>query len=137
MSYFIAHGRVTTDLELKKSTKQHPYVQFSFAEQIGYGEHAHPQYMQVWAWDALATQLVKRGVGKGSLISVSGSLELEEYTKRDGVTRDKRLKLKLKDWEFLPAARRGKESQKKEGTPRTEKAGTAGIIDAEREPLPE
>lgn len=42
------------------------------------------------------------GVGKGSVLWVSGSLELEEYAKKDGVTRDKRLKLKLKDWGFAP-----------------------------------
>ena len=40
---------------------------------------------------------------KGSLIWVSGSLELEEYTKNDGETHDKRLKLKLDDWDYIPA----------------------------------
>ena len=137
MSHLVAIGRVTADLELKTSVRQHPYIQFSLAEQIGYGETAHTQYIQVWAWGAMTQQLLGRGVRKGSFISVSGSLELEEYTKKDGVTRDKRLKLKLTDWDFVPVGRRGQGSQRNEGTPETEDPGTAGTIDGERETLPE
>ena len=106
MSHLVAIGRVTADLELKMSVRQNPYIQFSLAEQIGYGETARTQYIQVWAWGVLTQQLLDRSVRKGSLISVSGSLELEEYTKKDGVTRDKRLKLKLTDWDFVPTGRR-------------------------------
>ena len=50
-----------------------------------------------------AKNLVKRKVRKGSLIWVSGSLELEEYTRNNGETHDKRLKLKLGDWDYIPA----------------------------------
>ena len=40
MSHLVAIGRVTADLELKMSVRQNPYIQFSLAEQIGYGETA-------------------------------------------------------------------------------------------------
>lgn len=125
-------GRVTSDLELKTSAKKVPYIRFSIAERIGYGESAHTQYLQVWAWDGMTRKLLEEGVRKGSLIWVSGFLELEEYTKRDGVTHDKRLKLKLKDWGFAPAA------QRQDKTPCPIKEVPAPeIINGDLESLPE
>lgn len=125
-------GRVTSDLELKVSTKKVPYLRFTIAERVGYRDSAHTQYIQVWAWDGMAKKLVDAGVRKGSLLRVSGSLELEEYTRQDGVTRDKRLKLRLKEWGFAPAA------QRQEGTPRPVKEVPAlEIINGDLEPLPE
>lgn len=56
------------------------------------------QYIQVWAWNDLAKDLVQSGVKKGSKIWADGFLELEEYVMKDGTSRDKRLKLKLTDW---------------------------------------
>ena len=137
MSHLVAIGRVTTDLELKKSVRQVPYIQFSLAEQIGYGELAHTQYIQVWAWGVMTQRLLDRKVRKGSLLSVSGSLELEEYTKKDGVTRDKRLKLKLTDWDFVPTGKRRQSSKRTEDIPTYDGAGIADTIDGERESLPE
>lgn len=125
-------GRVTSDLELKRSVRKVPYLRFTIAERIGYRDSARTQYIQVWAWDSMAQKLVDAGVKKGSLLQVSGSLELEEYTKRDGVTRDKRLKLRLNEWDFAPAARR------QEPMPRPEQAAPAPeIINGDLESLPE
>ena len=71
------------------------------------------------------------GVGKGSVLWVSGSLELEEYAKKDGVTRDKRLKLKLKDWGFAS-------TQQPQGRPGQDQSiPPPDIVDGEREDLPE
>lgn len=132
MSQLYCTGRIMSDLELKTSQKNVPYLCFSIAERVGYGSSAHTQYISVWAWGAMARQLVSDGVGKGSALWVSGSLELEEYTKKDGVTHDKRLKLKLKDWGFAPAGQRQERipGQAKDLPP-------PGIIDGERENLPE
>lgn len=125
-------GRVTSDLELKTSARKVPYLRFSIAEHIGYGDSAHTQYIQVWAWDGMTRQLMDAGVRKGSLIWVSGPLELEEYTKQDGVTRDKRLKLRLKEWGFAPAA------QRQDRTPRpTKDIPVPEIINGDLESLPE
>lgn len=125
-------GRVTSDLELKFSAKKVPYLRFTIAERVGYRDSAHTQYIQVWAWDSMAKRLVDSGVKKGSLLRVSGSLELEEYTRQDGVTRDKRLKLRLKDWGLPPAA------QRQEGAPRPVREVSAPeIINGDLEPLPE
>lgn len=131
MSQLYCTGRVVSELELKTSQKSVPYVCFPIAERVGYGRIAHTQYISVWAWGAMARQLVSDGVGKGSVLWVSGSLELEEYVKKDGVTRDKRLKLKLKDWGFAPTQQpQGEPDQAKDIPP-------PGTIDGERESLPE
>lgn len=102
LSYTI--GRVTADFELQASTNDVPYVRFSLAEQLGYGESARTQYLQVWAWREDAKRLMKRKVKKGSLIWVSGSLELETYQKRNETT-DKRLKVTLDNWGFVPGGK--------------------------------
>ncbi len=77
-------GRITADLELKTSEKSNPYVRFDIAENIGSRQTLHTQYFQVCAWGEDANRLMKAHAKKGSLIWVTGSLELEPYTKRDG-----------------------------------------------------
>lgn len=131
MSQLYCTGRVVSDLELKTSQKSVPYVCFPIAERVGYGRSAHTQYISVWAWGTMACQLVSGGVGKGSVLWVSGSLELEEYAKKDGVTRDKRLKLKLKDWGFAPT------QQPQDRPGQDQSIPPPGTIDGEREGLPE
>ena len=131
MSQLYCTGRVVSELELKTSQKSVPYVCFPIAERVGYGRTAHTQYISVWAWGAMARQLISDGVGKGSALWVSGSLELEEYVKKDGVTRDKRLKLKLKDWGAVP----GQQAQHRSG--QDQSIPPPGTIDGEREDLPE
>ena len=129
-------GRITADLEPKTSEKNNLYVRFDIAENIGGKEHRRTQYLQICAMGDDAERLVRARVKKGSLIWVSGSLELEVYTRRDGVTTDKRLKVLLDNWGFVPAG--------------TDKAGTKAldskfsesldkispVIDGEREALP-
>lgn len=127
MSQLYCTGWVVSDLEMKSSQKNVPYVRFPIAEHVGYGNSAHTQYLSVWAWGAMARQLVSEGVGRGSVLWVSGSLELEEYTKKDGVTHDKRLKLKLKDWGHAPQEHK---SDQPKDIPAPE------IINGEREDLP-
>ena len=136
MSQLFAIGRVTTNLELKTSTNGNKYTQFSLMERINFGENARNQFIQVWAWGNLAQQLIQLGVKTGSLVWVSGSLELEDYVKKDGKTQDKRLKLKLKDWGFVP---RDKITKKQKGTSTSLDAASdkVGVIDGDRETLPE
>ena len=130
MSQLYCTGRVMSELELKTSVKKVPYVCFPIAERVGYGSSAHTQYITAWAWGNMACQLIDSGVGKGTVLWVSGSLELEEYVKKDGVTHDKRLKLKLKDWGFPPSDGKPQHDQPENVPP-------PGIIDGEREDLPE
>lgn len=130
-------GRITADLELKTSEKKNPYVRFDIAENIGNRQNLHTQYFQVCAWNEDANRLVKARAKKGSLIWVSGSLELEPYTKRDGVTIDKRMKILLDNWGFVPvggakSSKDGQVQNSSEVPPHQEYEG----IDGERDTLP-
>lgn len=143
MSLSFTIGRVTADFELQTSTNGVPYVRFNLAETLGYGETARTQFLQVWAWREDATRLMKRKVKKGSLIWVSGSLEMESYQKRDGNTTDKRLKVTLDNWDFVPggkalAGRPGTEDPHAASSPVALQAQalSCGEIDGDREHLP-
>lgn len=105
MAQVFVIGRVTADLEPQISANKSTYLRFDLAENIGYGETARVQYYQVWAWDNLAQRLMKRKVKKGSLIWISGTQELVEYTKADGQARDKGLKIKLDNWDYIPGGK--------------------------------
>lgn len=141
MSQIYVIGRVTADLLLQESTNKTPYVRFDIAENIGYGETKRTQYYQVWAWAGNAKHLIKRKVKKGSLIWLTGSLELVPYTKKDGVTKDKLLKVALDNWDYVPVS-------KAAGTPIPSKDPVAPLppsddlssverIDGDREALPD
>jgi len=124
-------GRVKSDVELKTSGKGVPYLRMTFEEEIGRGSQARTQEIQVWAWNGLARQLNDAGVGKDSLIWVFGTLESTDFTWRDGVTRDKALKLRLSQWGFVGSNIR---AEKAYSSPTA--YGNAEVIDGDRETLP-
>ncbi|WP_326975335.1 single-stranded DNA-binding protein [Caproiciproducens sp. R1] len=142
MSQLFVIGRVTADLELQESTNKTAYVRFDLAENIGYGETRHPQYYQVWAWAGDAMHLLRQRVKKGSLIWASGSLILETYVKKDGTTKDKRLKLTLDNWGYVPVGKPVSTAQNFEDDPVASPSPTdslphVGKIDGDREALPD
>ena len=114
---------VSDDIELKISANNRPYLRFDLAERTGKGAYVRTQYYQVVAFGAIASQCAKRGLCRGALISVEGVLELEDYLKRDGWTRDKRLKVIALRWRYLQPC----DTKVSEQVPE---------IDGEREPLP-
>lgn len=134
MAQVFVIGRVTADFEEKISASQNPYVRFDLAENAGFGEERRTQYYQVCAMGGDAGRLIHAGVKKGSLIWVSGSLSLEQYTRRDGKTMEKRMKILLDNWGYLPAGRPGKQSL--EDQPAPPPAEMPAVIDGERESLP-
>lgn len=143
MSQIHTIGRVTADFELQTSAKGVPYVRFSLAERLGYGEQTRTQYLQVWAWREDAARLMKYKAKKGSLLWVSGSLELETYQKQDDNTTDKRLKVILDNWGFVPGGKASAPPPDTE-TPYAsaspddaEQAVPDGEIDGDRDPLPD
>lgn len=130
-------GRITADLELKTSEKNNSYVRFDIAENIGSRQNLHTQYFQICAWSEDANRLIKARAKKGSLIWVTGSLELEPYTKRDGVTVDKRMKILLDNWGFVPVggAKTSKEGQAQTTSEVPSQQDYEGI-DGDRDTLP-
>lgn len=142
MSQVYTIGRVTADFELQYSANHNPYVRFSLAETLGYGETARTQYLQVWAWAEDAKRLLKRKVKKGSHIWVSGSLELEEFQKRDQST-DKRLKITLDNWDFVSHGKAKADHEDRSSTSEnsspdnsTDQPSAVGEIDGDRDQLP-
>lgn len=131
-------GRVTADLERKTSIHQHPYVRFDLAENLGSSEHRRTQFLQICAMGDDADRLIRAGVKKGSLVWVSGSLELEVFTRRDGTSTDKRLKVLLDNWGFVPI-HSGKADRTTLPQPVSaeELPDTTVTIDGDKEPLPE
>jgi single-stranded DNA-binding protein len=129
-------GRVTADFKLQFSQNEVPYIKFGIAETIGYGSKAWTQYADVWAWEQNARQLIRRKVRKGSLIRVNGSLELEKFIGQDGITTDKRLRVKLESWDYIAAGKPGG-NKPADNEPEIPLFAPAGVIDGEREPLPE
>lgn len=130
-------GRITADLELKYGQSSNPYVRFNLAENIGSGDRARVQYYQVWAWNENAIRLVNSKARKGSLLCVSGSLELEVYTKQDGITPDKRMKVSLNNWDFVPVSNRGSNTVVPLSQSASDLPPSIGGIDGDRDPLPE
>ncbi|MGN1030062.1 MAG: single-stranded DNA-binding protein [Butyricicoccaceae bacterium] len=119
-------GRIVSDdIELKISANKRPYLRFDLAERTGKGPYARTQYYQVVAFGAIASQFAKKGLHRGALVSVEGVLELEDYLKQDGWTRDKRLKVIAFRWRYLQPGE--VEAPVSEQIPE---------IDGEREPLP-
>ena len=75
-------GLITQGPELQHSTKGEPYVRFSAAEYVGFGSQRHAQFIDVWAWGYMAQRLAKCTLSNGDFIFLSGTLELEEFTKK-------------------------------------------------------
>lgn len=132
MAQLYTEGQIIDGPELKTSATAKPYLRFTLKEWVGYGEQLHPQFTEVVAWGMLAKQLHEAELTFDSTIWVSGSLELESYTLKDGVTHDKRLKLRLKEWGHIPE-KSGPRKKRKPQTPPKQ----IPILDGEREPLPE
>lgn len=97
-------GRITADLDLKYGQSGNPYVRFSLAENLGSKEHARVQYYQVWAWNEDAVRLNDSKVRKGSLVRISGTLELEVYPPVMNSSLHIRCKLVLQYFTVLKAA---------------------------------
>lgn len=139
MSELCSSGWVTRDLEFKRSQKGVLYVRFTLVEHFGHGEAGRKQYFEVWAWAEVAQSLRDQKIGKGSHIRVQGILELVDYMREDGKTRDKKLKLRLREWRLWePGTHAGAPMPGGTKEPQaSQPIGPVPVVDGEREPLPE
>ena len=99
-----AIGRVTKDLEVQYSRAHEPYVRFNFAVNKGYGENAHPVYLQCWVFGSAVERLVKAKVGKGSLLHITGDLDITKFQKEDK-TELTVPKIIVWDWGYIPVGK--------------------------------
>lgn len=101
----VTTGRVTADFELQTSQNNNTYVQFFIAVNKGYGEHQHANFFQCTLFGNAAQRILNAKVRKGSLISVTGDLDLVEYTRVNDGTKGMIPKINVFDWSFAPTVR--------------------------------
>lgn len=82
----IISGRITHSLELKTTPNGIPVISFSIANESGYGEEKHTNFINVVAWRKTA-ELISKYFSKGSMIGIAGSLQARQYKDRQGNNR--------------------------------------------------
>ena len=126
-------GYVTQDIVPKQSQKGSTYVHFFLKEYIGKGRY---ESYQIWAWNNIVSKLQRLRIKKGSVIWVSGSLELVDCTVKGGQEQTKMLKVYCKDLGIVncnPTANLPAESMNAESA----SPGSPEELDGDRNQLPE
>ena len=87
-------GYVAQDIILKQSREGTAYVHFFVKE---YLSKCRYQTYQVWIWENMIPKLKRYKIKKGSLIWITGSLELVDYTAKDRQENHHMLKISCND----------------------------------------
>jgi len=87
LNHIVLMGRLTRDPELRYTASNVPVASFTVAvdRDYGRGENGEKQtdFINVSAWRQTG-EFVSKYFNKGSMIAVSGRLQIREYTDRDG-----------------------------------------------------
>ena len=87
LNHIVLMGRLTRDPELRYTGSNVPVASFSIAvdRDFGRGENGEKQtdFINVSAWRQTG-EFVSKYFTKGSMIVVSGRLQMRDYTDRDG-----------------------------------------------------
>lgn len=87
LNHIVLMGRLTRDPELRYTSANVPVASFSIAvdRDFGRGENGEKQtdFINVSAWRQTG-EFVSKYFTKGSMIVVSGRLQIRDYTDRDG-----------------------------------------------------
>lgn len=105
---------------------------FGLAVNKGYGEHERPNFFSCVLYGEAAQRLTDAGVKKGSLITITGDLELETFKRNDG-SEGWRAKVTLYDWRY---AHTSKPKNTPQNTPESDASGFSGADDCGEEGLP-
>ena len=108
-------GRVTADLELQTSQNRTEYVQFNVAVNKGYGEQEHANFYQCVLFGKAAERIVNAGARKGSLLFITGDLDLVEFIRKDG-TKGLIPKITVYEWSYVPGGKRTESSNANAGS---------------------
>ena len=99
-------GRVTADPELQTSSNGTSYVQFNVAINKGFGEQEHPNFYQCILFGKAAERICNAGVKKGSLLFITGDLDLVEFTRKADGSKGIIPKITVYDWNYVSAGKR-------------------------------
>ena len=85
LNHIVLMGRLTRDPELRYTQSQIPVASFRIAvdRDFGRGEDRQTDFIDVVAWRSTG-EFVNKYFHKGSMIVVSGRLQMREWTDRDG-----------------------------------------------------
>jgi single-strand DNA-binding protein len=88
MSYSktIIAGNVGRDAEMRMTPSGKSVTQFSVAVNVGFGENKTTQWYEVVVWERLA-EVCNQYVKKGNKVICDGTLELNQYTAKDGTSK--------------------------------------------------
>lgn len=86
LNHIVVMGRLTRDPELRYTQSQTPVVSFGIAcerDRAPQGEQRQTDFIECVAWRGTA-EFVNKYFQKGSMIAVSGRLQVRDWTDRDG-----------------------------------------------------
>lgn len=88
MNIVILHGRVATDIEIRKTTTGKDVATFNIAVNKPYKKDAEQKadFFPCVAWDKLA-EIISKHFGKGREILLEGRLQTRSYEAQDGSKR--------------------------------------------------
>ena len=126
-------GYVTQDIILKQSRGGNAYAHFILKEYISKNRY---QTYQVWIWENTLPKLKRFQIKKGSLIWITGSLELVDYNATNRQEKIQILRINCNDLGVIRvnlAENMATESMTAESTPE----GLPVELDGDRNQLPE
>lgn len=131
-------GRVTADLEIQTSSNGTAYIQFNVAVNKGFGEQEHANFYQCILFGKAAERLSKAGVKKGSLLFITGDLDLVEYTRKADGSKGMIPKINVYEWSYVPTGKRTESSNASAdaGTPASTDDGFMDMEDCGENGLP-
>lgn len=108
MNKVILIGRVTKEIDLKKTQTGKSVIRFTLAVDKGYGEKKKTNFIDCQAWEGVADTIYKY-VQKGDMLSVSGELVNNNF-ESNGVKQYSYI-VNVNEMYFLPNKREKKEYQ--------------------------
>lgn len=106
MNKVILIGRVTKEIDLKKTQTGKSVIRFTLAVDKGYGEKKKTNFIDCQAWEGVADTIYKY-VQKGDMLSVSGELVNNNF-ESNGVKQYSYI-VNVNEMYFLPNKREKKE----------------------------
>ena len=131
-------ARVTADFDLQTSQNKTQYVQFNVAVNKGFGEQEHANFFQCVLFGKAAERIINAGVRKGSLLFITGDLDLVEYTRKADGSKGMIPKITVYEWNYVPTGKRteGSNANADAGTPTSADDGFMDMEDCGENGLP-
>ena len=92
--------RPTRDPELKSSPSGVIFTTLDVAVTKGFGDKEHPNYFRAYCKNDMAQRVINAGVKKGSLIYITGDLDIRPFTRKD-VSTGTANEITVFDWGYV------------------------------------